>query len=203
MRIIVLLLCCSWASITYGADQARGCASESPWAAVASASRGLTTITHFTMPRDIEPDLVPRDASCLLISRANSNWWLPSQLGSIFELGEFVDDSHILVMSRNVAVISTYLLNLDEQDMQLIGGGAGSVIKEGEDVGLVLLRGQKRYLGRRGGFWLDVLVQLDGEVVEFLPNEQGECVLVSAILRADESRSKLRQDTHECIEIIF
>ena len=87
--------------------------------------------------------------------------------------------------------------------MEFLGGGAGIYLKDGENRGLVQLKGQKRYRGTQGGYWLSVLVELNGEVVEFLPNEWGECMPVSEILSDNESPSKLRQDVNDCILISF
>lgn len=204
MKIIFLLLSLSCAANSFGAESQTDCASELPWRAVASASNGSTTITHFIKPKDLERDVWPRDSSCLLISSAGRSWWIPSLLGNIFEIGEFVDENQVLILSQNVVVVKTYLLNLAKRDLQMLGDGKGTYLEEGENRGLVLLQGQKRYRGLRGGpFWLNVLVQLNGEVVEFLPNEQGECLPVSEILRADEPRAMLRQELNDCISISF
>tara|TARA_R110002049_G_scaffold171650_1_gene338365 strand:+ start:1038 stop:1601 length:564 start_codon:yes stop_codon:yes gene_type:complete len=185
------------------ADDELSCSQQPPWTVVASASNGLSSIAHFTMPRDAEPDVFPGFVSCLLVSHAESNWWIDWQPGSIFEIGEFVDDRHAIIITRNVAVANSYLLNLDQGDMQFIGGGVGSLVKSGPNAGLVLLQGQKRYHATRGPFWLDVLVGLNGESVEFLPNEWGECLPVSEIIRVDESRASLKQRLTDCIAIAF
>ena len=203
MKTLMLLFFMSLASLANAIEEARVCAAQPPWNAVASSSNGLSSITHFTMPRDAEQDVFPGFVSCLLVSHAESNWWIDWQPGSIFEIGEFVDDRHAIIITRNVAVANSYLLNLDQGDMQFIGGGVGSLVKSGPNAGLVLLQGQKRYHATRGPFWLDVLVGLNGESVEFLPNEWGECLPVSEIIRVDESRASLKQRLTDCIAIAF
>ena len=204
MKLVLLILNFGFVTCSFGADGSAQCASELPWTQSATLSNGLATITHFTKPKDVGPNIWPRDDSCLLVSQGDESWWIPSQLSSLFEIGEFVDDTHALIVFKNVAATTTYLLNLEQRDLHRLGGGTGSFIKDGENQGLVLLRGEKRYRGLRGGpFWLDVLVDLNGEVVEFLPNKQGECLAVSEILRADESRNKLRMDVNDCISIAF
>lgn len=203
MKIVLLLLFLSSASLAIAADDDQACAQQLPWRAVASTSSGLNSITHFTMPRDAGADVFPGFASCLLVSQAESSWWVPLQPGSIFEIGEFLDDRHAIIVTHNVAASHTHLLNLDQRNMQIIGGGIGSLVKEGSNAGLMLLQGQKRYHATRGAFWLNVLVNISGEPVEFLPNEWGECLPVSEILRSDESRASLRQQLSDCILIAF
>lgn len=66
-----------------------------------------------------------------------------------------------------------------------------------------MLQGQKRYHATRGPFWLDVLVELNGEPTEFLSNEWGECLPISEIIRVDESRASLKQQLTDCIAIAF
>ena len=203
MKIVLLLLFLCCASLAMGADDEQACAQQLPWSAVASASNGLSSITHFTMPLAAGLDVWPGFASCLLISQADSSWWAPKQPGSIFEIGEFLDDRHAIIVIRNVAASHSYLLDLDRREIQSIGGGTGSLVKVGSNAGLVLLRAQKRYHASLGAFWLDVLVNLNGESVEFLPNVRGECLPVSEILRVDESRASLKQQLNDCILIGF
>lgn len=203
MKIVLLLLFLSCVSLAMSADDELICSQQPPWTVVASARNGLSSIAHFTMPRDTEPDVFPGFVSCLLVSHAESSWWIDWQPGSIFEIGEFVDDRRAIIITRNVAVANSYFLNLDQGDMQFIGGGVGSLVKSGPNAGLVMLQGQKRYHATRGTFWLDVLVGLNGESVEFLPNEWGECLPVSEIIRVDESRASLKQRLTDCIAIAF
>ena len=203
MKIIFLILFLSCSSLAMSADNELACSQQLPWSVVASASNGLSSIAHFTMSHDAGSDVFPGVASCLLVSHAGSSWWVPWQPGSIFEIGEFLDDKHAIIITRNVAVANSYLLNLDQGDMQFIGGGVGSLVKSGPNARQVMLLGQKRYHATRGPFWLDVLVELNGEPTEFLSNEWGECLPISEIIRVDESRASLKQQLTDCIAIAF
>ena len=98
-----------------------------------------------------------------------------------------------------VSYSSTYILDIENRSLVEIGGGKGSYIGEGRNKGLVLLRGQKRYQRQGGAYWVSVVVNLAGELVEFMPGRIEPCLPISEILRPDESTTKLRQPLSRCI----
>ena len=112
-------------------------------------------------------------------------------------------NDQLLFINRSITSASTSLLNLKSRAQKLLGGGLGTYIREGPNEGLVLLRGQKRYFVGGGAFWLNALVNLNGELIEFLPSENahGPCVEIADILGKTESSRKFRQSLSECVVV--
>jgi len=130
---------------------------------------------------------------------------MPRMMDTIFRLGEFVDESHLFVTGVGITASSTYLLNLSTRELKYLGGGEGAhFITHGPNKGLVLLNTQKRYFGG-GANWINVLVNMDGELIEFVPMEgrgpSFPCVKIADILRKTDSRSKLRQSLDDCVVV--
>jgi len=200
LQIVVLALVCLCAGKVLGVDLP-GCGSKPPWEPRETISRSSTAVTHYVMKRDVGPNVWRAYESCLHVSTTDSSWWVPRLADSIFEIGQFIDDGHLLVIANTIGYSSTYILDLETRSLAEIGGGKGSYIREGQDKGMVLLRGQKRYQREGGAYWVSVVVNLAGEPIEFMPGRLEPCLPISEILRPNESATKLRQPLTQCIPI--
>ncbi len=197
-QIVVVALVWLCAGKALGIDLP-GCDSKPPWEPRETVSRNSTTVTHYVMKRDVGPNVGRAYESCLHVSAPDSTWWVPRLADSIFGIGEFIDDDHLLVIADTITYSSTYILDLETRSLVEIGGGKGSYIREGPNKGMVLLSGQKRYQRQGGAYWVSVVVDLTGELIEFMPGHLEPCLPISEILRPNESTTKLRQPLTQCI----
>lgn len=198
LQIGVLALVWLCACKTLGVELP-ACETKPPWEPRETVTRSSTTVTHYVMKRNVSRNIWRAYESCLHVSAPDSTWWVPRIPQSIFEIGEFIDDNHLLVIANTIGYSLTYILDLSTMSTVELGGGKGVYLRGGQNKGMVLLRGEKRYRRQGGAYWVSVVVNLEGELIEFMPGHIEPCLPISEILRPDESATMLRQPLSLCI----
>jgi len=144
----------------------------------------------------------------LKITTPNDTWWINSDDGQAIERYEFIDNDNLFILSGNLQTEGQGIVDLKTRDITWIGGGVGELLSwdSKSKYGLVKLRGQKHYFPAPewGAFWVDMIVDTDGYVVEVLAPDSkylGECVPLSLILDQDKKHPKLEQSMKDCVYV--
>ena len=160
------------------------CDTKEPWQQTARITQDDATLTLYRLHRDVDPNLWRRFEMCLLVVTDAESWWIRASMHTQFgqDFGEFIREDLVLLRFHHITTSSSYLLHLDTRDLKRLGSGLANVQERGVNNGLIRLD-QKRYFTTGGAFWIRVLVNLQGQVVEFLPATGSQrCIDVSDLL---------------------
>jgi len=142
----------------------------------------------------------------LKISTSESSWGIrpPEEALSWFGDFEFLDNEYLLFSVNSATREQQSVFNLAAQKCTVIGGGKAAVLRAGKNKGLIRLSGQKHYFPKGGAFWVDLLVDRDGELIEGLSAPRWSSVTripLTLVLDPDKSYSMLRQPRHARIYV--
>lgn len=152
----------------------------------------------------IEEGIPP--AQSIKINTPKTSWWINLPIDPFDFVGaiEFIDDKHLLIELRNSTREGQAILDLTSKELNFVGSGRGDFIRHNNGKGLIRLRGQKHYFPEGGAFWVDVLVDKEGNVVEVLSAPKGNgrpCVPLNLILDDTKPHPKLRQTLDQCVYV--
>jgi hypothetical protein len=118
---------------------------------------------------------------------------------------EFIDEERVLVSFKNVTAERAFICSIKTQECKAVGSGSPRLLRKGKNKGLIQLTGQKHFFTDGGAFWVDVLVDLDGQVVEVLSASGPHTVSVplTLVLDPDKPHSGLRQSVRDCVSVVY
>ena len=117
---------------------------------------------------------------------------------------EFIDEERLLVTFKNATAERVYVCHIGTRERVLIGSGTPTLVRNGKNKGLIRLAGQKHLLPEGGAFWVDMLVDPEGQVVEVLSvyGLDGATVPLSRILDPALPHPKLRQPMDAAVPVL-
>lgn len=163
------------------------------------------TLTRYSLNQAADPNkwYTP---GCIHVSGPSQSWWVPQKSNAVVAIGEFVNNTNVLLYVNSITSVSTTLLNLNTKHWTALGGGRGTYITKdndatGQNEGLVLLTSAKRYFPGGGAYWIDLLVDIDGNLIEFVSADHGKCHAIRDLLLPSEATTKLRQPLEQCVRV--
>ena len=136
-----------------------------------------------------------------IITSLQSRWLTNITEDSIIKTLKFIDNNHVLIVHSSMTSTVSTILDLDTNKQKLLGDGNARYITSGKNKGYFLLSSSKGYIPKEGPFWVNKVVDKDGDLIEFLsyPDNGLPCVQVKNLLDMNEKYPKLKQKLTDCI----
>ncbi len=138
-----------------------------------------------------------------IITRDKKSWI--SNVSGFFTITKimFIDNVHLLIVKSSDTATMSSIFNTQNSKEKNIGGGSAECIASGKNKGLILLHDSKGYFPRGGAFWVDKVVDKNGDLIEVLskPKNEWGCIALNSILDTGRRYQKLRQSMNDCVYI--
>jgi hypothetical protein len=112
---------------------------------------------------------------------------------------KFLDNRKLALSRCTLFVCDSIIVDTLDRKVVWLGKGEFEIINNS----LIKLTGQKYYFPppKWGAFWVDMIVDYDGNVVEILSTPIAECVPLNLILDQEKEYPKLKQSMEDCVHV--
>ena len=158
-----------------------------------------STATLYTSIKPLEEGELPMQI--MRFATPTEDWLRTIDEWSNIKKYEFIDNEHLLIVTRSSTVTGTGILNMETQHLEWIGGGTGEIISWNDNKKLIKLYGNKSYrwdenMEPMGAMWYDLIVNETGDIIQLLTPDYWELVSSNGERRIDYSTL-----SEECIPI--